>query len=73
MHRAKHTFWTEDASGQPVRVDENDLVREGHELIANNPDAFEPYMAKSRFDVEEATAEPGRKRGERRSTRTGEA
>jgi hypothetical protein len=65
MWRAKHTFWTEDSSGQVVRVDENDLLREGHEFIQNNPGAFEAYEPKMRFeDVEEATAEPiPRRRG----------
>lgn len=65
--RAKHTFFSEDASGTPVRVDEGDLLREGHELVSNNPGAFEAYEPKMRFDVEDASADPGRKRGESRA------
>lgn len=57
--RAKHTFWTEDSSRMPVRIDKGDLLREGHELVQANPGAFEAYEPEMRFDdVEEATAEP---------------
>lgn len=63
--RAKHTFHTVDASGMPVRIDAGDLLREGHEIVQNNPDAFEAYEPKLRFEpVEEATNEPlPRRRG----------
>lgn len=63
--RAKDTFWTEDASQMPVRIDKGDLLREGHELVQNNPDKFEAYAPDVRFEVaEEATNEPvPRRRG----------
>lgn len=63
--RAKDTFHTQDASGMPVRIDRGDLLREGHELVQNNPGMFEAYTPTLRFeDVEEATAEPvPRRRG----------
>jgi hypothetical protein len=42
-------------------------VRAGHQLLKDYPDLFEPLDV--HFDVEQATAAPGEKRGSRRSTK----
>jgi hypothetical protein len=45
-------------------------VRADHQLVKNNPDYFEPVAdAVTIGDVEQATAAPGEKRGQRRSRR----
>lgn len=44
-------------------------VREGHELALANPEAFEPIGV--HYDVEDASASPGRKRGQPATVATG--
>jgi hypothetical protein len=69
---AKETFATE-LDGVPIVVHRKELVRSGHPLIDANPEKFEPAERATRFDVEQATAAPGEKRGgrPRRVGRTG--
>ena len=38
-------------------------VRAGHALLKANPDYFEPVSSAVDYDVEQATAAPGEKRG----------
>ena len=43
-------------------VRKGDLVRAGHPLITNNPRNFARAQDRVRFDIEQATAEPGARR-----------
>lgn len=64
MYVARETFFAL-IDGQRVMVKKGrDLVRAGHVLLEKYPDKFKP--APVRFDVEQATAAPGEKRGEPR-------
>ncbi len=50
-------------NGVPVHVTAGvDHVREGHPLLAGREHMFKPMTIT--YDVEQATAEPGKKRGE---------
>lgn len=61
MYVAKTTFYAV-IDGQRTMVKKGrDLVRAGHPLLDRFPDKFKP--ATVRFDVEQATAAPGEKRG----------
>ena len=40
------------------------LVREGHPILDRVPDYFEPASDHVHYDVEQATATPGEKRGD---------
>jgi hypothetical protein len=62
LFQAKSDFAVE-LNGVPTVVHKGELVREGHALLKGRMSLFEPYEAKIRFDVEQATAEPGKKRG----------
>jgi hypothetical protein len=49
-------------------VQKGELVRDGHPLLKGRDDLFDPADQLSRFDhvdVEQATAAPGEKRGEK--------
>lgn len=60
---AKESFSCEVA-GEMVSVAKGDRVREGHELLSLRPDAFENVAdAPLRFEVEDASASPGTRRG----------
>lgn len=60
---AKENFTTELADGTPVVVRAGiDRVREGHELLQGREMFFEELTVQ--YDVEDATAEPGRTRGQ---------
>lgn len=50
--------------GVPTVVHKGELVRAGHALLKGREHLFEPYEAKVRFEVEQMTAAPGKKRGE---------
>lgn len=50
--------------GQEYHLKEGDLIRAGHSLIDALPNDLTPADDVIRFDVEDATAEPGKKRGE---------
>ena len=61
---ANTTFSTE-VDGVPTIVSAgSDRVREGHPLLAANPQFFDPVEVGVTFEVERATKEPGEKRGE---------
>lgn len=62
LFQAKGEFAVE-LDGVPTVVHKGELVREGHPLLKNRMSLFEPYDPKIRFDVEQATAAPGEKRG----------
>lgn len=62
LFQAKSEFAVE-IDGVPTVVHRGELVREGHPLLKGRESLFEPYEAKVRFDVEQATAAPGKKRG----------
>ena len=68
IFRAKSGFSYDDENGSPVTVNRGDLVRRGHPVLKGRDELFEPVDNKVRFDVEEATAEPGAKRGPQGST-----
>jgi hypothetical protein len=61
LFRAKEPF-TVVMDGVQVVVNRGDLVREGHPLLKKHADLF-TEGAEVRFDVEQATAAPGEKRG----------
>lgn len=50
-------------TGDGISVAAGDLVRAGHPIMKNRDWAFKPF-AGPRFEVEQATAAPGEKRGE---------
>ena len=62
LYRAKSEFAVE-IGGVPTVIHRDELVREGHEILKGRMSLFEPYEPKVRFDVEQATATPGEKRG----------
>ena len=49
--------------GENVFVQKGELVRDGHPLLEGREELFDPAENFGRFDVEEATAKPGAKRG----------
>jgi hypothetical protein len=49
--------------GEWMTVQKDDLVRAGHPLLKQAPDRFKPAEGYVRFEVEQATAAPGEKRG----------
>lgn len=58
----KTSFATE-YEGAPLVVSKGQRIREGHELIDANPDAFELADEGQILEVETATKAPGKKRG----------
>jgi hypothetical protein len=63
-YRATQGFSITLDDGQQVWVKEGELVHKDHELIKRAKDLFVPAENFGRFDVEQATAAPGEKRGE---------
>jgi hypothetical protein len=63
LYQAKESFVTM-LDDEPTQVSKGDLVRAGHPLLKGRDELFEPAEGYIRFDVEEATAAPGRKRGD---------
>jgi hypothetical protein len=63
IYRAKESFVTMLGDEQ-LSVSKGDLVRAGHPLLKGRDELFEPAEGYVRFDVEDATAAPGRKRGD---------
>jgi hypothetical protein len=49
--------------GENVFIHEGDLVRAGHPILKGREWLFEPAEDYVRFDVEQASAAPGEKRG----------
>jgi hypothetical protein len=63
IYVATDNFATELSDGTPVIVQQGiTRVREGHELLQGRESMFEEM--KIDYDVEQATAEPGERRGE---------
>lgn len=62
LYRAKETFITTD--GDVIRAGIT-TVRAGHQLLKGREDLFE--LLEADYEVEQATAAPGEKRGERKS------
>jgi hypothetical protein len=62
-YRAKESFVT-IYDGDQVSVAAGEIVRAGHKIMKRREDHFEPISSFGRFDVEQATAAPGEKRGE---------
>lgn len=61
---AKSTYWTE-LDGVPVRVDKGRTrARASHPIVTNNPENWEPAFKDLEYDVEDASAQPGMRRGE---------
>lgn len=50
--------------GEQITVPFGEIVRAGHPLMKGREWAFEPVESFGRFDVEQATAAPGEKRGD---------
>ena len=51
--------------GEPLFVQKGELVHKDHPLVKGREELFDPAKRISRFDVEQATAAPGEKRGRR--------
>ena len=52
--------------GEELWVKKGDLVRAGHPLLKGRDWLFDPAEGYVRFDVEQATAAPGEKRGQKK-------
>ena len=61
-YRAKESFVTM-YDGEQVSVAAGEYVRAGHPILKRREDHFVPVESFGRFDVEQATAAPGEKRG----------
>jgi hypothetical protein len=59
---AKDGFHCE-IDGERLFIPKGERVRSGHELIRRYRDYFKPADAGIRYDVEQATAAPGERRG----------
>jgi hypothetical protein len=72
FYRAKEGFVTQ-FRGEQIGVAAGELVIAGHPLLKGRAELFEPATSLGRFterpEVEQATAEPGEKRGEKKETR----
>ena len=65
VYVATTTFAT-DVDGVPIVVHKDrDRVREGHPLLASNPQNFREVEEGVTYDVEDATADPGTTRASR--------
>jgi len=64
VYVARDTAWV-DLDGHAECVRKGTRVREGHQLIARYPGLFEDVGETVAYDVEQATAAPGEKRGAR--------
>jgi hypothetical protein len=65
IYVAKHSFSCE-LDGEKLFVTQGERIRAGHPLLRAQGDYFEPVDMTVRYDVEQATAAPGEKRGEPR-------
>lgn len=70
FYRAKEAFVTQ-FEGDQVSVAAGELVRAGHPILKRREDLFEPVSDFGRFDVEQATAAPGEKRGDKKKSGKG--
>lgn len=68
-YKAKHAFGV-FYEGEQIVVPEGEVVRAGHPLMEGRDEHFAPVESFGRFagsaDVEQATAAPGEKRGEKK-------
>ena len=64
-YRAKEGFGAM-VDGELVHVAAGEIVSQGHPIMKRREDHFEPVENFGRFDVEQATAAPGEKRGEKK-------
>lgn len=62
-YRAKHAFGVM-YDGEQITIPAGEVVRAGHPLLKGLEEHFEPVASFGRFDIEQATAAPGEKRGE---------
>ena len=62
LYVAKEEFHVE-LDGERLFVHKGERVRAGHQLLRVYGDYFEPIDTKVHYDVEQATAAPGEKRG----------
>lgn len=62
-YQAKESFVTM-LNGEPQQVSAGDLVHPDHPILKGRESLFRPARDHVRFDVEQATAAPGEKRGE---------
>ncbi len=62
-YRAKHAFGVR-YEGEQLTIPEGEIVRAGHPLLKGLEEHFEPVESFGRFDVEQATAAPGERRGQ---------
>jgi hypothetical protein len=60
--QAKQSFVTM-FNGEPTQVSAGDLVHPDHPILQGRAELFQPAKNHIRFDVEQATASPGEKRG----------
>jgi hypothetical protein len=63
-YRARESFVTQLGDEQ-VSVKKGELVHPDHAILKGREAFFEPTDTFGRFDVEQATASPGERRGER--------
>ncbi len=64
IYVAKETGAVE-LDGSPVMIQKGHTrVRQGHQLLKRYPEMFEPIDLFVHYDVEQATAAPGEKRGQ---------
>lgn len=63
--KAKHAFGV-NLDGEQITVAAGEIVRDGHPLLKGRAEHFEPVTSFGRFDVEQADAAPGAKRGAKR-------
>lgn len=62
LYVARQSFWCE-LDGVMTFIAQGERVRAGHELLRIQGEHFEPADTHIRYDVEQATAAPGEKRG----------
>jgi hypothetical protein len=62
-YRCKESFVAVH-DGDQISVPAGEIVRAGHPIMKRREELFEPIESFGRFDVEQATAAPGEKRGE---------
>jgi hypothetical protein len=63
IYVARHGFAC-SLDGEEVRVAEGERVRYGHPLLRSHADMFKPVDEDVKYDVEQATAAPGERRGD---------
>jgi hypothetical protein len=62
LYVARESFWC-DLDGVPTLIQKGERIRSGHELLRRQSRYFEPADTHVTYDVEQATAAPGERRG----------